>query len=218
MNKKFLSLALALLIVAMSGACVFSESRADLKRMSDFLNCFTELNLFNFDTNADATDGEEEGILHLGNPYNLSELIRFGIRHNYIHNAAQAIQSAPTRNDYGSLVIDGRFVAEAVERYFGFKIRNRSVIDTEPSFYYDGRNYYFEAYETFDDGAPIYYTDVKQIKVEGDGVELTGEIYDSQDSADRPGTFTAHARRVGRDGLVITSMMTDWIGEWRGEE
>ncbi|MBQ9419650.1 MAG: hypothetical protein IJU31_04655 [Synergistaceae bacterium] len=217
MRKKFLSLALALMFAVVCEGIAFADNKADLQRMSEFLNSFTELNLFNFDTNAEETDGEEEGILHLGNPFNVSELIRFGIRHNYINSPDETVRSAPTRNDYGSLIIDGKFVAETVEKYFGIKIRNRSVIDGEPSFHYDGKYYYFEAYETFDDGEPTYFTDVQQINEKDGRVELTGEIYNSRETADRPGVFTAYARRVG-EGVVITSMTTDWIGDWKVSE
>ena len=206
-----------ILIFSLIAPCAFSESPTRLERMSGFLNNFTELNLFNFDTNSEETDGEEEGILHLGNPFNAAALIRFGIRHNYIHHNDETVKRAPAVNDYGNFVMDGRFVSGTVKKFFGIDIKNQSIHDTEPSFYYDGTYYYFEPYEAFDDGEPIYYTDVKQINRTENIIELSGDIYNSQNVTDRPGTFTAYAK-ISDDNIVITSITTDWRGDWRGNE
>lgn len=209
MKRKFFCFSVAFVLVIMFYACAFSETQEELKQMSGFLNNFTELNLFNFDTNSEETDGEEEGILHLGNPFNVSELIRFGIRHNYIRNNAEAVKRAPNVNDYGSFVIEGKFVSDTVKKFFGIDIKNQSVLYTEPSFYYDGKYYYFEPYEIINDGETIYYTDVKQINKNENILEISGEIYDSQNINERPGKFTAYAKIIDNN-FIITSITTDW--------
>jgi len=206
-----------ILIFSFVAPHAFAETQVSLEKMSGFLNNFTELNLFNFDTNSEETDGEEEGILHLGNPFNVAELIRFGIRHNYIHNNAETVTRAPAANDYGNFVMEGKFVSGAVKKFFGMEIKNQSVLDTEPSFYFDGKYYYFEPYDVFDDGETIYYADVKKIIRTENIIELSGDIYNSQKFDDRPGTFAASAK-ISDDNIVITSITTDWRGDWRGNE
>ena len=90
-----------------------------MQKMSVFLSNFTEVGLFNFDIENKYPDDDEieeyqEPILHLGNPGNFSELVRFGIMHNFINNFKTRIKRAggDEAAEYGTYKIEGKFVAD----------------------------------------------------------------------------------------------------------
>jgi hypothetical protein len=182
-------------------------SAAELKRMSTFLSNFTEQGFMNLDIQADGSDE----LLHMGAPDAVPDLIRFGIRHNYINNYKSRIVQCKTKNcKWGSLVIDGKYVAESVKKYFDLDLKNRSVTESDPPYFYDGKLYHFDG----SDGEATYYADVKEVSEGNGGVFLmTGELYNADDKTDRPATFEATAKPYkfgGRDTWAILSINTAW--------
>ncbi len=173
-----------------------------MKRMSTFLSNFTELGFFNFDTEASGDDD----MLHLGDDPSSPDLIRFGIMHNYINNFKSRIRNCPKKNcPHGSLVIEAKYVAEAVKKYFDIDLKHRSVDDSDPPYHYDGKVYHFEGA----DGEAVYYALVQKAAVEDGAVHMTGEVCNADDKTDRPWTFEAFARSSkwkGKDTWTILSM------------
>jgi hypothetical protein len=181
-------------------------SAAELKRMSTFLSNFTELDFMDFDIEADGSDE----LLHMGAPDAAPDLIRFGIRHNYINNYKSRIALCKTKNcEYGSLVVDGKHVAESVKKYFDLVLKNQSVLESDPPSYFDGKLYHFEGA----DGEATYYADVKEVFKDGNVLRMTGELYNIDDKKDRPAAFEATAKPYkfgGKDTWAILSLTTEW--------
>ncbi|MCR5347233.1 MAG: hypothetical protein K6E38_05590 [Fretibacterium sp.] len=208
-------LMVGLLIAAASAAQPAKGSKASkpsqaqqLRQMSTFLSNFTEVGLFDFDLGKGA-DGDT---LHLGGNPSHPELIRFGIMHNYINNYKSRIKPCPTKGcKHGSLVIDAKFVAESVKKYFGIRLKHVSVKDPGQPFYFDGRLYHFEGA----DGEAVYYAEVKQAERDGAIIRMTGDLYNSEDKDDRPYTFEAAAKPYkwnGKDTWVILSFKAQSSG------
>ncbi len=174
-----------------------------LKLMSTFLSNFTEIGLYDFDIRKDGDDDA----LHLGDPSN-NDLIRFGIWHNYINNFKSRIKKCPEKNcEYGSLVIEGKFVAESVKKYFDINLKNHSVEDSDPPYHFDGKLYHFEGA----DGEAVYYAEVKKAERKGNVVVMTGDLYNAEDKEDRPYNFKATAKPYkwkGKNTWAIISMRT----------
>ncbi|MBO4334403.1 MAG: hypothetical protein J5846_01020 [Desulfovibrio sp.] len=179
-------------------------SQAQLKLMSTFLSNFTELGFMDFDVKKDGNDD----LLHLGDDPSNPDLIRFGIWHNYINNAKSRIKPCPIKGcEHGSLVIDAKFVAESVKKYFDIDLKHRSVDQSDPPYIFDGKLYHFEGA----DGEAVYYAEVKQATQENGLVRMTGDIYNAEDKTDRPSTFVATAKPYkwnGKDTWAILSMKT----------
>ncbi|MCR5815181.1 MAG: hypothetical protein K6G15_11930 [Desulfovibrio sp.] len=175
-----------------------------MKLMSTFLSNFTELGFMNFDVQQDGSDD----VLHLGDGSSNPDLIRFGIWHNYVNNYKSRIKRCSIKNcEYGSLVIDAKFVAESVKKYFDIDLKHASVLQSDPPYYYDGKCYHFEGA----DGEAVYYAEVKQVSQEGKIIRMTGDIYNAENKQDRPSTFEATAKPYkwnGKDTWAILSLKT----------
>ncbi|MDY4033652.1 MAG: hypothetical protein SOY64_11450, partial [Pyramidobacter sp.] len=116
--------ALAACAAASAGAKTLDPGAAELKRMSIFLSNFTELGYYGFDVGEDGSDG----LLHMKSEEGLAELIRFGVWHNYANNFKSRVKRCADKNcPYGSLTIDGKFVAETVKKYFDIDLKNRNM-------------------------------------------------------------------------------------------
>ncbi len=117
--------------------------RRELKRMSTFLSNFTELGFMDFD--AEVLTNEDDP----------ADMIRFGIWHNYINNYKSRIARCKKKNcEWGSLVIEGKYVTESIKKYFGVDYKKlASVTESDLPFYYDGTYYHFEGA----DGEAVYY-------------------------------------------------------------
>ena len=218
--KKVLILCMCI-VFGLAGSAL-GASRQEMKRMSVFLSNFTEAGLFNFDIRTYADEGEDdlegEIPLHLGIPNNVTELARFGIVHNLINNYKSRIRKCRDKNcESGPLVIDKKFVAESVRKYFGFDLdaMDLSPIQDSPSvvYSYDGRLYHFDA-ESFGepDNDTVYYAEVEDID-EGRYITASGYIYDSKRPSRKAGTFSAFvipSKWQGKDSWLIVSMTTDW--------
>ena len=209
MKKVFGKVLLACLMIGL--LCVTANAAApskgftaqQLKLMSTFLSNFTEQGFYDFDVKKSGDDDT----LHLGDPSN-ADLIRFGIRHNYINNFKSRIKKCTKKNcEYGSLVIDAKFVEESVKKYFDIDLKHHSVDESDPPYHFDGKLYHFEGA----DGEATYYADVKKAEKKGSVVYMTGDIYNIEDKDDRPYTFEATAKPYkwkGKDTWAILSMKT----------
>jgi hypothetical protein len=214
--KKFLYGIFMIAVVLMSATLVAaSETKmkagaAELKKMSTFLSNFTELGFMDFDVKAKGSDET----MHLGAKSSAPDLIRFGISHNYVNNFKSRITQCETKNcEWGSLVIDGKYVVESVKKYFDLDLKNQSVTESDPPYFYDGKLYHFEGA----DGEAVLYADVKEVFKRNDGtLRMTGEIYNADDETDRPAEFVAIAKPYkwdGKDTWAIISMKTEWLNE-----
>ena len=167
-----------------------------LKLMSTFLSNFTEVGLFDLDVKD-----------HLRNYPSHPDLIAFGIMHNYINNRKSRIKSCPIRNcEDGPLVVEAKFVAESVKKYFDINLEHDSIEDqTEPACRFDGKLYHFDAPRS---GA-VYYAEVKKATRKGNVVHMTGDIYNTKNKKDRPYTFEATAKPYkwnGKDTWALLSL------------
>ena len=79
-------------------------------------------------------------MVHFGSPDAISDLVHFGMRHNCTNNYKSRIKScAGNDSEHGFLVIDGKFVAESVKKYFGIDLENQTVAHHGMPFYFDGQ-------------------------------------------------------------------------------
>jgi hypothetical protein len=183
-------------------------SATELKLMSTFLSNFTELGFMNFDA---ATFLKSD------------EIIRFGIRHNYINNYKSRIAKCKIRDcPHGSLVIDAKHVTESIEKYFAVDFKDHKSVKPDYEFYkeyeyhYDGKLYHFEGA----DGEAVYYARVdKAVRNSSGQIVMTGELYNADDKDDKLGKFEAAAKPYkygGKDTWAIISMnmehasVSDW--------
>ena len=213
--KKLSLIFISVFVLVFFCSCSFAASKNEMQKMSVFLSNFTEVGLFNFDIENKYPDDDEieeyqEPILHLGNPGNFSELVRFGIMHNFINNFKTRIKRAGEDEaaEYGTYKIEGKFVAESIKKYFGITIKNRSISDTEPSYYYDGKSYYFGA----EGETKTYYAEVQGVTKRGQNLILAGDIYNKDNIQDRPAMFAAIVKPV-KGSWTIISMTTEWHGD-----
>ncbi len=183
---------------AFGGAKGFSG--AELKKMSTFLSNFTELGFMDFD--AEVLTNEDDP----------ADMIRFGIWHNYINNYKSRIARCKKKDcEWGSLVIEGKYVTESIKKYFGVDYKKlASVTESDLPFYYDGTYYHFEGA----DGEAVYYARVDEAVRDSEGrIVMRGEIYNTEDKNDILGKFTALAKPHkfnGKDTWAILRMETEF--------
>ena len=208
MKRPFCTLCAAavLAVLTLTGAAIAAQfGKDEMKRMSVFVSNFTEQELYDFDM-----EQESDGMLWLGGPDAAPDLIRFGIRHNYINNFKSRIKRCTEKNcEHGSFTLDGKFVQESVKKYFGLDVENRSVMDSDPSYYFDGKLYHFNG----EDGEAVYYAEVMSASRNGGVIDMSGEIYNVKDKKDLPATFQAVARPYkwkGKDTWSIVRLKTDF--------
>ena len=208
MKRPFCTLCAAavLAVLTLTGAAIAAQfGKDEMKRMSVFVSNFTEQGLYDFDVEL-----ESDGMLWLGGLDAASDLIRFGIRHNYINNFKIRIKRCTEQNcKHGSFTLDGKFVQESVKKYFGLDVKNRSVMDSDLSYYFDGKLYHFDGA----DGEAVYYAEVTSASRNGDEIDMSGELYNTEDKKDRPATFRAVARPYkwkGKDTWSIVRLKTDF--------
>ncbi|MBQ9405352.1 MAG: hypothetical protein IJU37_01270 [Desulfovibrio sp.] len=150
---------------------------AEMKKMGVFLSNFTELGLYNVD-HRDFLD-----------PLHPEMAIRFGIWHNYVNNFKTRITHCKANCPYGSLLIEGRYVAESVEKYLGFGLgKHKSVRSDYITAHYDGKSYHFEGA----DGEVNPYVRVREARTASAGViQVRGELYNPEAPSENMGTFSA---------------------------
>ncbi|MDR0827147.1 MAG: hypothetical protein LBN33_04605, partial [Desulfovibrio sp.] len=84
-----------------------------------------------------------------------------------------------------------------VKKYFDIDLKNRSITESDPPYYYDGKLYHFEGA----DGEATYSTDVRKVVRQADGnLRMSGELYNAEDRNDRPETFEALVKPYKFDG------------------
>jgi hypothetical protein len=145
------------------------------------------------------------------------DLIRFGTRHNYINNFKSRIARCKVKDcPHGSLVIDAKYVAESIKKYFGADFKDHRSVKPdydsykEYEYYYDGKLYHFEGA----DGEAVYYARVDKAAQNSSGqIVMTGELYNADDKDDKLGKFEAVAKPYkygGKDTWAIIGMETDF--------
>ena len=164
------------------------------------LSNFTELGFMDFD--AEVLTNEDDP----------ADMIRFGIWHNYINNYKSRIARCKKKDcEWGSLVIEGKYVTESIKKYFGVDYKKlASVTESDLPFYYDGTYYHFEGA----DGEAVYYARVDEAVRDSEGrIVMRGEIYNTEDKNDILGKFTALAKPHkfnGKDTWAILRMETEF--------
>ncbi len=148
-----------------------------MKKMGVFLSNFTELCFCNVDRR------------DFLNPLNPEMAIRFGIRHNYLNNFNTRVKRCKASCPYGSLAIEGKYVAESIYKYLGFKFdRHQSIKSDYITCHYDGKFYHIDGI----DAENVSYARVlKATKISEGVIRLSGELYNPDDPSDILGTFSA---------------------------
>ena len=163
-------------------------------------------------------DGEDKRVdeapLHLGIPANVTELARFGIVHNLIHNRDIVESCTDSECESGPLKIAGKYVAETVRKFFGFDLdaMDLSPIAENPSvvYAYDGEFYHFDAESFSEPGEDaVYNVRVQDIDEGGRYISASGYVYDTKRPSRKARTFSAFVRPNGK-GWMIISMTTRW--------
>ena len=205
MKKKFLAAALLIIVALVSMGA--SKKNDELKRMGIFLSNFTELGMYEFDLE---DDGPDE-ILHLGSPYSMGELIRFGIGHNVINNK-KLIQKCKRKDcDFGSSTIAKESVAASVSKYFDLPVKHQKVLGDAPEIDYDGKLYHFDKSNWIND--TVYYCEVQHVTRDENFITMEGELYDVNNPKDRPATFVAKAKPYkwnNKDTWSILALSVEW--------
>jgi len=200
--KRFL-LCAALVLLSISSAFAASGrnfTAEEMRRMGVFLSNFTELGFMTFDAG------------DLTNENDPADMIRFGIRHNYINNFRSRIAQCRVNNcRWGSLTIEGKHVTESIKKYFDVNFtRHTSVTDSDPPYHYDGTRYHFQGA----DGEAIFYARVdKAVQNSSGQIVMTGELYDSDNKDHIIGSFEALAKPYkygGRDTWSIISLRSQY--------
>jgi hypothetical protein len=195
----FLLVCASILVILAESCSAAGFSKDDLKKMSTFLSNFTELGFMDFD--AKEVTNEEDP----------ADMVRFGIWHNYVNNYKSRISQCKIKNcEWGSLVMDGKYVKESVKKYFAYDMKKLpSITESDPPYYYDGKLYHFEGA----DGEAVYYARVREASKNDSGqIIMTGELYNADDESDILGTFVAAAKPYKYDGKntwAIISLKTE---------
>ncbi|MBR5733985.1 MAG: hypothetical protein IKX79_00395 [Desulfovibrionaceae bacterium] len=177
-----------------------------LKLMSTFLSNFTEVRLFDFDVKKSG-DGS---ILHLGADPSNPFLIRFGVWHNYVNNYKTRVKPCPVKGcKHGPLVIEARYVAESVRKFFDLDVKHRTVDEYDPPSYFDGKYYHFDGA----DGDAPYFAKVTKARQEGGVVYMSGYVYNGDDESDRPYTFEATAKPHTWNGVKTWAILSFMVRE-----
>lgn len=175
-------------------------SAGELKKMGVFLSNFTELRFMNINAE-EFTDPDDPG-----------DMIRFGIGHNYVNNFKSRIVRCKTKNcQWGSMTIDGKFVAESIKKYFDYDYKNvPGEFYGDQVYYYDGSFYHFDGFN----GGAVYFARVDEAYVDVNGrVVMKGEIYNHGDKSEIIGKFTALARPHkfgGKDTWALITLETEF--------
>ncbi|MDR6720889.1 hypothetical protein [Paenibacillus sp. 2003] len=144
-------------------------SPSESKKMGVFLSNFTELQLYKFDSEK----------------VNNSELIRFGIWHNYINNFSSRIGSVN-----GKLYISKSYVEASILKYFSIKFKDHR---TTQNFKYNGRGYTFEG----SDGERIYYVQIDGVYDLGsNNYRIHGHLYDADSGEEVVSRVSATVKKI----------------------
>ena len=179
----------ALLLAALVCSPVFGASPDEKARMGTFISNFTEAELYDIDIDT----------------ISMEELVHFGVRHNYINNNKSRIKRCTKKNcPYGELIIDKKYVAESVKKYFAIDIDHISTGEEN----YDGKVYHFGAA----DGVPDY-ADVYEFSRKGNTITMRGELYSAGADEERVASFVATAQPYkfnGKNTWSILTLKTTW--------
>ena len=204
MKRKILAVMLVLAVMFSMGAAKKDDEK---KRMGIFLSNFTELGMYEFDLEDEGSDE----VLHLGDPDNMDELIRFGIGHNIINNK-KLIQKCKRKDcDFGSSTISKESVAASVKKYFDLDVKHQKVLGDAPEVDYDGKLYHFDKNNWNTD--TIYYCDVQEVSKGKNFVTMEGELYDLDNPKHRPANFVAKAKPYkwnNKNTWAILSLSVEW--------
>ena len=172
------------------------------ERLSEFINAFTENELFNFDLTNEENDEY------------LQDLLIFGIFHN-----RDKIKNCSNPECYfGKFTLDKKFIFDTVKEYFGIDVskKNFSVLDDYEDFpliqpeAYDGKLFHFgeEIFIKYENST-VYLAEVLDVKEKGKNLFLAGKLYDSKNKSIRPAKFEAVVKPV-KNSWNIISMRTVW--------
>ena len=205
MKKKFF--VSVLIFAALIFSVGASKKNDEIKRMGIFVSNFTELGMYDFDLEE---DGDDE-ILHLGDPDNMEELIRFGIGHNIINNEKLILKCTRKKCEYGQSTIKKENVASSVKKYFDIQVKHQDVFGDAPEAEYDGKLYHFNKRNW--DNDTVYYADVQEVERSRRAITMSGELYELGNKKNRPATFVAKAKPYtwnGKDTWAILSLSVSW--------
>ena len=203
-RKIFVSILILAALVFSVGA---AKKNDEIKRMGIFISNFTELSMYDFDLE----EYGDDDMLHLGDPDNMEELIRFGIGHNVINNKKLILKCTRKKCEYGNSTIKRESVAASVKKYFDLTVKHQSVFGDAPEAEYDGKLYHFNKNNWNND--TIYYADVQNVKRSKRIITMSGELYELDNPKNRPATFVATAKPHtwnDKDTWAILSLKVEW--------
>ena len=167
--KKFCG---ALFLTALFFCSFFGTSKSDLRRMSDFITAFIEVDYYNFDSRS----------------ITMSELLNFGIWHSYMNNHDLIEQ---VRYDSYDSAISAKDVEAAVRKYFALPVKHQNISYEGSVYPYRNGMYYFNAA----DGVPSR-AEVQEVSRKGNVITMRGKIiFNNTDDEDEIlGEFVATAK------------------------
>ena len=204
MKRKLIA---ALVILAVAVSLGAAKKNDEIKRMGIFISNFTELGMYEFDLEEDGYDE----ILHLGDPYSMPELIRFGIGHNIINNKKLIGKCTRKNCEFGSSTIAKESVAASVRKYFDLPVKHQKIMGDAPEVDYDGKLYHFDKRDW--DNDTIYYADVQHVTRGKNFITMEGELYELDNPKHTPATFVAKAKPYrwnNKDTWSILALSVEW--------
>ncbi|WP_170220310.1 hypothetical protein [Paenibacillus anaericanus] len=149
---------------------------AESKKMGVFLSNFTEVFLDRFDSKQ----------------INNTDLIHFGIWHNYMNNYDTRISGTKE----GLLFISKNSVEDSIYKYFNIQFKNHKSVD---GYKYNGKGYTFDGA----DGAQINYVKVETVYDLGQNkLRLSGKLYNPEDdTAELQGQVEAVVIKVDKNEI-----------------
>lgn len=202
MRKTLAALLVVFLLCGVAGASDGGKEvqlgKAALSKMNLFLSNFTELGFDNI---------TREGLSR-------EKLIHFGIWHNYLNNFKSRIVPCKKDCKNGDLLIDGKFVAESIRKYFGIDFDAHGTVEGEMRFFFDGKAYHFFGA----DGEAVYFAyTTKAYDVGGGRLRLEGILYNANVEDREPeADFVAEVetKKVGgKEATALISIATKWYAQ-----
>ena len=163
---------------------------AELPRLTAFLNSFTSLGFCQV-----PRGGLSE-----------EEMVRFGLLYNYRFHRERYDMCKGRRCSQGELAMDARQVTRALEENFGVHLhRHRSLPDSHPPLFYDGKRYHFPQLSA-QQGYGVVITGGEALSPER--LLLRGTLYEEDDPSRAILADFSGVLRLRTDGSLCLESLT----------
>jgi len=172
------------LVCSLVNTALADMYRTDSKGMSVFISAFTRIGMYPVEPEEIFSDEDHH-----------SELIRFGICHNYLEHTDTRIKKVSPADEHGDLMISADYVKESIEKYFDKNIddfdKHATISDDDFSCYYDGSHFHFFT----PDQKKAMLAKVTASRKIGSRIIMKGYLYNSSNEKEEQAQFVAVTKR-----------------------